>query len=403
MTADQKTPVLILSAHTIALGLARAIGSQGIPVYLVSYDSKDMAYKSKYIRDHFVLPHPEHHAAAFLQGLLDIGQRIGRAIVFPADDPTLVTLSKCRKALLPRFIIPTPDWSIIDKIINKDLTYATAEQAGIPIPKTLRLDRTAPLPADLLQTFRFPFLIKPAQSHTYYEAFHRKMDIVNSLEEIETLFKACQQKEIDLTAQEIIAGDIDHGLNFNSLYYNGKIQQGFTAHKVRMTEQGYGIPTVVRSREMIAELWDLSERLLHVLDYEGYSCIEYKFDEAEQCYKLLEINGRYNRSSLLSVKSGINFPLIEYNYLVHGRDVAQQKYQTGIYYIDELKDLQVNFRNLLIGRENLFSFLKPYFSKHIHAVFSLSDPKPFLKRAQDGLNLLFSSQPAVSRKINEER
>ena len=250
------------------------------------------------------------------------------------------------------------------------------------------MDTSQPLPSDLLQNFRFPFLIKPSQSHTYYEVFHRKMDVVNTAEELETQFQTCREKQIDITAQEIIPGDASCGLNFNSLFYDGKIKQGFVAHKVRMTANGYGIPTVVRSRDIIEELWVYSEKLLRALNYKGYSCIEYKCDEQTQDYKLLEINGRYNRSSLLSVKAGINFPCIEYNYLVHGQDFTQQDYRTGIYYIDEFKDLQVNASSLLKGKQNLFAFLKPYCSKHINAVFSFNDPKPFLKRTNDGLRLI---------------
>lgn len=388
MTADTKTPVLVLSAHTIGLGVARSLSPLDVPVYLVSYDPKDMAYKSKYIRGHYNLPHPEHNEAEFIAGLLEIGQSIGKALIFPADDATLVTLSKNIASLSPSFHIPTPDWSVIDNVINKDRTYAIAERAGIPIPKTLRLNASEPLPDNLFDDLQFPFLIKPAQSHTYYETFHRKMDVVNTPEEMESQINACREKHIDITAQEIIEGDASCGLNFNSLFYDNQIKLGFVAHKVRMTENGYGIPTVVKSRSMIPELWEYSEKLLKALNYKGYSCIEYKYDEKANGYKLLEINGRYNRSSLLSVKAGINFPSIEYNYLINHQPITRQDYKAGIYYIDEFKDLQVNAGSLIKGKQNLLSFIKPYCSNHINAVFSFKDPKPFFKRLHDGFQLI---------------
>jgi len=100
------------------------------------------------------------------------------------------------------------------------------------------------------------------------------------------------------------------------------------------------------------------------------------------------VNGRYNRSSLLSVRSGVNFPRIEYNRITHGGDITQKGYKKNIYYIDEFKDWQINIQSLLHGRQNIFSFLRPYFSRHVFAVFSLKDPGPFLKHAGDGLKLL---------------
>jgi predicted ATP-grasp superfamily ATP-dependent carboligase len=387
-TDKSAVPVLILSAHAIALGVVRSLGPAGVPVYLVSYDKKDMAHKSKYVRECFFLPHPEKNQDAFIQGLLKIGKKIGRAVVFAADDPTLTTLSKNIDALKSAFIIPTPDWSIVKKIINKNITYSIAEREGIPVPKTLLLDISSPLPSDVLRTFKFPCLIKPVQSHTYYEVFKKKMAVVTDVGELEVKFNECRKHGIDVTVQEIIPGEICRGFNFNSLFYDGRIRQGFAAYKIRMTDNSYGIPVVVRSRAMIQELWDYSETLLKAIGYEGYSCIEYKFDQRDGLYKLLEVNGRYNRSSLLSVRAGINFPQLEYSRITHGGDIVQKEYKTNIYYIDEFKDWQININSLLRCRQNIFSFLRPYFSRHVFAVFSVKDPGPFFKHAGDGLTLL---------------
>ena len=386
-TTQESTPVLILSAHTIALGVVRALSAKGIPLYLVSYEKKDMAHKSKHVKETFFLPHPEKETSGFIKGLLGIGEKIGRAVVFAVDDPTLTVLSKSHDVLKAAFILPSPGWSVIKSIINKDLTYEIAEREGIPCPKTRRLDISTPLRPELLQGFTFPCLIKPVQSHTYYDAFKIKMTVVNDIEALEAEFNRCREREIEITVQEIISGNARQGFNFNSLCYNGQIQQGFTAHKIRMTADGYGIPTVVKSCEMVDKLREYSETLLTAIGYEGYSCIEYKYDERDGLYKLLEVNGRYNRSSLLSVKLGVNFPWIEYNHLIHGRSIAQHSYQTGVYYIDEFKDLQVNLKSLLRGKQNMFAFLRPYCSRRIFAVFSIRDPAPFFKHALDGVNL----------------
>jgi predicted ATP-grasp superfamily ATP-dependent carboligase len=213
------------------------------------------------------------------------------------------------------------------------------------------------------------------------------MAVVNNREELELQFNECRKVKVDVTVQEIIPGDVSMGFNFNSLFYDGKIRQGFTASKVRMTADGYGIPVVVKSREMIDALRENSEKLLTAIGYEGYSCIEYKLDQRDGIYKLLEVNGRYNRSSLLSVKLGVNFPWMEYNRLVNGTEITSQSYRKGVYYIDEFKDVQINIRSLLHGKQNVFSFLRPYFSRRVFAVFSYKDPGPFLKHAADGIRL----------------
>jgi predicted ATP-grasp superfamily ATP-dependent carboligase len=385
-------PVLVLSGHTIALGVVRSFGPSGIPVYLVSYDNKDMAQKSKYIKKTFYLPHPEKSADKFITGLIQISKEIGKAIVFAADDPTLVMLSYNLDTLKNYFIIPTPVWSVIKKVINKNETYAIAENIGVPVPKTVLLDNKPESIHELIKDFKFPCLIKPVQSHRYYDVFKSKMNVVNNLNELMAGFTACSNHNIDVTIQEIIVGETCQGFNFNSLFYNGKIKQGFTAYKVRMTDNDYGIPVVVRSKAILKELWDYSERILKAIGYEGYSCIEYKFDKRDGIYKLLEVNGRYNRSSLLSVKTGVNFPMIQYNYLINKKDFEHKDYKKDYYYIDEFKDIQVNIKNILTGKINLIQFIKPYFSKNVFAIFSLKDFKPFLKHLFDARKLISISK-----------
>lgn len=385
------TPVLVLSGHTIALGVVRSFGPYGIPIYLVSYDKKDMAQKSRYLTKTFYLPHPEKSAEKFIAGLIEISKEIGKAIVFAADDPTLVTLSKNRDILKNYFIVPTQDWSVIRKLINKNETYSIAENIGVPVPKTIYPDNQSIPLRELVKDFKFPCLLKPVQSHTYYDVFKSKMAIVNNVEELSAKFDVCHSQNIDVTIQEIIVGETCQGLNFNSLFYNGKIKQGFTAYKVRMTDNDYGIPVVVRSKAIVQELWDYSEKILKAIGYEGYSCIEYKLDERDGIYKLLEVNGRYNRSSMLSVRTGINFPWIQYNYLIHNKDFVHLDYKKNYYYVDEFKDIQVNIKSIFTGKRNLIEFIKPYISKNVYAIFSIKDIKPFIKHAFDARKLISNS------------
>ena len=92
------------------------------------------------------------------------------------------------------------------------------------------------------------------------------------------------------------------------------------------------------------------------------------------------------------MKSGINFPWIQYNYLINNQNIIYKEYKNNIYYVDEFKDLQVNVKKILSGKQNLFSFLKPYFSEHIFAIWSIIDIKPFTRHILDGFKVLFSTK-----------
>ena len=112
----------------------------------------------------------------------------------------------------------------------------------------------------------------------------------------------------------------------------------FTAAKVRLTPRSFGPPSVVVSR-VIPEIIEPARRLLDALGYEGYSCTEFKRDPRDGVYKLMEVNGRFNLSSLLMLRCGINLPAMAYRHAVLGEAPTGIEQPEGMHWIDGTKDL----------------------------------------------------------------
>ena len=85
-------------------------------------------------------------------------------------------------------------------------------------------------------------------------------------------------------------------------------------------------------------------------------------------------------STLLSVRSGVNFPWLEYNYVLHGDVPKQPETEEGVFWIDLIRDIGHSLKNARSEGMTLAVFLKPYTAKHIFAIWDLLDPRPFLKR-----------------------
>jgi predicted ATP-grasp superfamily ATP-dependent carboligase len=64
-------PAIILGGYINALGVARSLGSMGVPVIMVHYDVRDMGHVSKYIKDSIIAPHPESEEAQFIDLLME--------------------------------------------------------------------------------------------------------------------------------------------------------------------------------------------------------------------------------------------------------------------------------------------------------------------------------------------
>jgi predicted ATP-grasp superfamily ATP-dependent carboligase len=119
--------------------------------------------------------------------------------------------------------------------------------------------------------------------------------------------------------------------------------------------------------------------------------MEFKQDPNDGIYKLMEINARHNRSSLLAVRCGINFPWVEYHHRLYGHLPQTNGYRKGLYWIDAAKDLAAIPKYIRRGEFSLWGQLKPYLRPNVFAVFSFKDPLPFIKRSADILKILITS------------
>jgi predicted ATP-grasp superfamily ATP-dependent carboligase len=192
---------------------------------------------------------------------------------------------------------------------------------------------------------------------------------------------------IDVMLQEYIEGPDTTNINYNSYFWEGCSLAEFTAQKVRLSPPDSGVPSVVLSKD-VPEVIQAGRKLLQAFDYRGYSCMEFKKDPHDGIYKLLEINARHNRSSLLAVRCGINFPWIEYRHRLYGELPQTDGYRKGVYWIDMTRDLAAVGKYIKRGEFSFAGQLKPYFSSKTFAVLSFKDPVPFIKRSVDIVKMI---------------
>lgn len=381
------TEAVILSTHTMGYGVIKSLGIMRIPITAIHYNKSDMGYLSKYVQEQIISPHPEKKEKEFIDLLLNLGKRKNKPILIPANDETLVPVSKYKSDLEKYFVVACTNHSTMLKFISKENTYEIAEKLGIPIPKTFNVASFEEL-HNISAQLVFPCILKPKQSHLYFALFKKKMTIVNNINELKNEFIKAYENGLGCIVQEYIPGDESCGVNFNSYRYSDSSCIKFTAKKVRYSEAGIGIPTCVVSVENINEIEGQALKLLEVLDYVGYSCIEFKFDERDGKYKLMEMNGRHNRSTLLSLKCGLNFPYIEYLDLTLNKKIKNEYYEKGVYWIDFFKDLESLPKRLIKDKYPTFTFFRPYLSKKVFSEISLDDIKPSVKRFYDAFRIL---------------
>ncbi len=375
-------PAIVLGAHTMGLAVIRSLGVMGVPVIAIYYDRhKDMGYVSKYVKHSICAPHPEREEKRFLELLLECAPRFGGGLLIPVSDETLVAVSRHRDLLANYYVVACAEWEVTRRLIDKKYSYALAESIGVAVPRTLTPTSMADMEC-YGKTIEYPCLVKPCQSHLFFSRFGRKMIPVENFKQMISVYQQDVNAGMDVMLQEIIPGEDTHVVNYNSYFWDGKPLVEFTAQHIRKAPPEFGSPCIAVSKQ-IPEVIEPGRRILHTMGFYGYSCTEFKKDSRDGVYKLMEVNGRHNLSTLLAVNCGINFPWLHYRHLMDGIIPEQTKFLENFYWVDTERDLPCIPKRIFSQRESFVQIFEPYIHQHISAVYDAHDLKPFIKRYID--------------------
>lgn len=374
-------PAVVLSAHTSGLAVIRALGLKNIPIIVVSYEEFDMGRVSKYVKEVFETGNPADDEAGILSVLRRIHDKYSKAVLIPCDDATLLFLSKHKEFLSKWFIVSATDLEVTSRFVDKKYTYELCHKIGVPAPVNIVIEnlKDAKYYSDKVT---YPCLVKPSQGHRYYEFFGRKMRTANNKNEILKYFNEAHELGLQVMFQELIPGE-SSGINYNSIFINNEPVAEFISEKLRYSPDNFGVPCAAKTIELIPEVLESGRKILKAMNFEGFSCTEFKLDLRDNKYKLMEVNGRHNRSALLAVKAGLNFPYLLYQYEVFGILPESSDYKKNVYWIDESRDAASTLIKTLKLKYPAGAFLKPYLSEHVFAVSDKSDMQPILKRIGD--------------------
>ena len=388
----------MVSGFTMGLGVIRALGEQGVPVVLVRYDDTDIGQASRYVREVGRAPHPATEEEAFVERLLAVAPRYDRGLLLPASDAGLVALSKHKQALEDGYVVAATDWDVTRLFIEKRETYALAEKVGVAAPKT-----TTPLSLEeaerYAETAMYPCLVKPSQGHLYKARFGTKMVRADDRDALLRAYREADAAGLEVMLQELIPGPDGNGANHNAYVWDGRVLVEHTARKLRGSPPQLGSPRAARS-ELVPEILEPGRAILDAMGFSGFACTEFKLDDRDGRWKLMEVNGRANLSGMLAVRSGVNFPLLQYRHLIEGEEPSSQGFRAGVCWTDVVRDMGCNVG--YAGREGygLRELIAPYRRPHVDAIWDARDPKPFFVRlwnvARGGLGAVLRRMSASS-------
>jgi predicted ATP-grasp superfamily ATP-dependent carboligase len=385
LTTFRSPAVIVGGGSANGLGIARNLGSLGIPVYCVTSNPREPTLYSKFCTGSACIPHVERDPAILLAFLSRFRQRLSDpGVLFPTTDTALLTVSAILQEL-HAYVTYISNRDIVETMVIKTQFYQSLHAHDVPHPRTLNFDETTS--KESLHELSFPVYLRPAQSLPFFQEFGLKGFVAQNLTEMHKYLGITQEQGLQMMIQEIIPGPTWNGFALNGYMDKyGRVLALIGYQKIRqpsLFSNSIIIRTIPLTR--LSSIQDMLITYLQRIGYHGLFGAEFKLDPRDGHYKLLEINARSLGGNNFAAQCGINNILIAYHDALGENVEPVTRYTTDVYKIKYILDLPLLLRRLLRG--NLATHdLRPYIQKHVGHIHLHNDALPFLHALRDSLN-----------------
>ena len=379
--ADVSTPAVVLKfdpnvMHHGGLGAIRSLGRMGVPVYAVQESSWAPTGQSRYLRGK-VLWRPAGLSADRIQaGLLHLADLIGTpSVLIPTDDAGAIFLAEHGNPLREAYLFPDQPASLPRQLAGKHSLHMLSAELGFPSPGSC-LPSSLSEAADVAGAYGFPVVGKLARPWQA-QAKQLSTQIIRDRAELGAAWQASQAAAARLMLQEYIPAGAGHDWFFHGYVgSDGRCWPACTGVKDRSYPAHAGLTSYGRCVPNTA-LRDDVTGLLHRLGYRGVADLDFRFDERDGQYKLLDFNPRLGAQFRLFTGPG-GLDVVRAAYLdLTGQPVTGAEPASGRTFMVESYDPLAAISYWRSGEVSLRSWLAASRSVDETAWFARDDPRPF--------------------------
>jgi D-aspartate ligase len=332
-----RVPVLIFGAHIAALGVLRMLTERGIESYVVDATSNIIVRSRWYRPAERTLPESSDSdaLAAYLRSL-----RMPRAVLIPCSDQWALAVAGLPQQTRQRYPASLAPRDVVEQLVDKDGFRALVDRLGIPRPRTLPLRSPADLDLATDEDLANGFL-KPTESALHNRRFGTKGFFIDSRDAAVRLLEQASAAGITFMLQEWIPGNMSKTILIDGFVdREGTITTMVARRRVRMDP-----PRLANTcSDVTIPLAEVSEciaafrTLLAEVDYRGIFNVEFKFDERDGQFKIIEVNPRPFWLIGHIARAGADLPWMSYLDALELPIPAPAPYQVGRYGMYEISD-----------------------------------------------------------------
>ena len=389
-------PALVLGSGVTALGVVRSLGRAGIPLYLWSH-ADDLAARSRWSRR---LPGLEGGGAlpGDLEGTLT-GLDLERAVLMPGSDAAALAVSRLPAELAERFPASVCRPDMLARLMDKEGLAHLLRAEGVPHPRTHFLQNENDLKVLPEEGFQNAFL-KPRDSQRFFRTFGRKAFRVEGRSDALTRYREIQGHGLSMILQEYVPGPATSHIFLDGFRdRRGRLVHLFARRRLRMHPPDFGNSTLMVSvpAEEVQPAVASLERILEATDYRGIFSAEFKQDERDGAFRLLEVNCRAWWYIEFADRCGARIATAAYRDALALPPAQVEEPRVGVRCVYPAYDLDA-FRSRR-GSDDISAlrWFRPWLGA-MQAVFVWDDPRPVLSVVREKLGRLVSRTRSAVRR-----
>lgn len=300
-TVDDPTVIIVGSEPRKIVTIARSLHRHGIRCIAAIPSGQNLSVSSRALAGSVQLEGSLDDAARLLAF---VAQSERAAWVVPTSDSSLQIVCAAYEELASFCAVGCPPPHIVQRVLDKSVTLATAASCGVPVPVSVAIESVSDLEHALTQLL-FPVIAKPGDKGR--KTVHQfKTRTFTSAAELRGVFAEQPRFGEGLLFQTYHAG---HGVGIELLMANGNVVASFQHRRLSENPPSGGVAVVAVAEAVDPVLLGYSVRLLQALEWNGVAMVEFRHDRATGEAVLMEVNGRFWGSLPLATAAGIDFPL----------------------------------------------------------------------------------------------
>jgi predicted ATP-grasp superfamily ATP-dependent carboligase len=236
---------------------------------------------------HFLPPHDD-----IVRYVEHLNQVHDFEMIFPVGYPEIEIFSQHKSRFKNIWV---DDYGIIARALSKKETLKLAEQLGIPIPRSLVLDK--PVAESMLKKngFSLPLFVKSERETT-----GKVRGLARTSAQLQRLTNEIFRQGGQALIQEFIPDSFTYGVGV--LAERGRLKKVF-CHEERLSYPPAGGSGVILAPFSDNRVTAYAERLISSLGYTGLALTEFKYSSRRQDFVLMEINAKFWASIKFALES----------------------------------------------------------------------------------------------------